>query len=49
MWRSGDGCENWSKYDWPEKMNRQLATYPSEAYESPRMRPSSPGAANTPA
>ena len=33
MWRSGDGCENWSKYDWPEKMNRQFATYPSDAYE----------------
>ena len=49
MCRSGDGCENWSKYDCPEKTKRQLATYPSAANESARMRSSSAGAANTPA
>ena len=34
MCRNGDGCENWSKYDCPEKTKRQLATYPSAANES---------------
>ncbi len=44
---NGEGCVNCAKYDWPEKMKRQFATYPSAASESLRMASTSPGAANS--